>query len=215
MNSSNEYKRWFAFFSNLGSRTVPRTNKKIWMDLEEFVVLGTRYATENSRTFTSFIITCNKVAPILSPFKINKIAKKTLKNTEFNVLGYIISNIQNHTRNPGQWNSLIKLSKKNMYNLETINLFGSKAFKIDTLFQEWNIDSSSLELGEIDKYLNSEKLLTHRLIHQRLSGVKTVFSDISFYRIFHEKTSLNQMAKDIFHDYRSVYQASELLELVA
>jgi hypothetical protein len=78
MNSSNEVKSWYRYFSKLGSRLVPRSNKECWMDLEHFIVLGCRFLHEDARLFTSFIILCIKTAPILSPFKIKKIAKTLL-----------------------------------------------------------------------------------------------------------------------------------------
>lgn len=76
MNSPNEL-QWIHFFSNLGSRVTPRVNKKVWLDLEHFIVLGCKYSKKDVRLFTSFLILCIKLAPILSPFKIKKIKENS------------------------------------------------------------------------------------------------------------------------------------------
>lgn len=211
MNSNNEYKNWLIFFSNLGSRTVPRSNKETWLDLEHFIVMGTRYAAEDPRVFTSFIITCIHLSPILTPFKIKKIALRELKGGQFNILGYLVSKIQENVRNHAQWNGLVQLCQKKMIKDDEIVLFSSKAFKTELDFKKWNITSSSLEIDQDEKYLNIQKLFSHALIKSRFSGFKTVFSDIYFYRQFHEEVSLHKMSKDIFHDYNTVYQANELM----
>jgi hypothetical protein len=215
MNSKLEYNAWMTTLSNLGSRVSPRSNKTIWIDLEKFIVLGAKYATEDSRLFTSYIIICLNIAPILSPFKIKKIALKFLQDDEFNIFGFIISKIQNNVRNQTQWNGLISMCNKRKSKDDEIILFNSRAFKIDNDFKEWNINSSKLEFEDQEKYVNIKKLFNHDLIKQRLSGVKTVYADINFYRQFFGETSLNKMAKDIFHDYNTVYQANELMRLAA
>jgi hypothetical protein len=211
MNSEIEYKNWSVFFSNLGSRTTPRFNKNAWLDLEHFIVLGAKYAIEDSRSFTSFIVMCIHLSPILSPFKIKKIALRELKEEQFNILGYIISKIQQNVRNPTQWNGLILLCQKKMKKHDEIVLFSSKAFKVELEFKEWNINASRLELDDHEKYLNTQKLYSHSIVRHRFSGVKTVYSDIYFYRLYHEEVSLHKMSKEIFHDYNTVYQANELM----
>lgn len=215
MNLEFEHNNWFLFFSNLGSRTSPRSTKKTWMDLEKFIVLGTKYAIEDVRIFNSFVIICINLAPILSPFKIKKIANKLIKDEEFNILGFIISKIQENVRNQTQWNSLISMCDKKKCTNKEVSLFNTTSFKIGNDFKRWNINASKLELGNHDKYVHVEKLLKHDLIKQRFLGVKTVYSDINFYRQFYSESSLNKMAKETFHDYNTVYQANELIDLVA
>jgi len=184
------------------------------MDLEDFIVIGVRYARKDARLFTSFVIICIKLGPILSPFKISKIAKLKLNNEEFNILGYIVSQIQENVRNKSQWKSLIVLCKKNKTNKQPVSLFKTKAFKIHDDFESWNLAGSTLELSAHDKYLNEKKTFSHSLVKKRLSGVKTVFSDIYFYRSFFKDISLNKLSKEIYHDYKSVYQANELMQLL-
>jgi hypothetical protein len=215
MNLEFEHNNWFLFLSNLGSRISSRSKTKTWMDLENFIVLGTKYAIEDARLFNSFVIICIHLAPILSPFKIKKIANKLIKDEEFNILGFIISTIQENVRNKTQWNSLISMCDKKKCNNKLVLLFNTKSFKIGNDFKRWNINASKLELGNHDKYVHIEKLLQHDLIKQRFLGVKTVYSDINFYRQFYIESSLNKMAKDTFHDYNTIYQANELIGLVA
>lgn len=184
MNSELEYHHWLIFFSNLGSRSVPRTNKKIWMDLEHFIVLGAKYATRDSRTFTSFILICINLSPVLSPFKIKKIALKELTKEQFNTLGYIVSKIQENVRNPTQWNALILICNKKKTKQEEILLFGSRTFKTAPELKKWHLNTAGLELDNPEKYLNTRKLYSHSLVNQRFSGIKVVYSDINFYRQF-------------------------------
>ena len=113
MNSSEELQYWHMFFSHLGSRVPKRTTKKVWMDLEHFIVQGCINSKEEPRLFTSFVILCIKLAPILSPFKIKKIAQISFTDHDYKVLGYVISLVQKKVRNKKQWDNLIQFCKKN------------------------------------------------------------------------------------------------------
>jgi hypothetical protein len=71
-----------------------------------------------------------------------------------------------------------------------------------------------LELSEVEKYINLKKLYAFPIINMRFSGVRVVYSDINYYQKLNGNTgSINQMAKDIFQDYNSVYQACERILL--
>ena len=217
MNSSSDITNWQRYFSKLGSRVVPRSKIEHWMDLEHFIVLGCRIAREDARLFTSFIILCNKTAPILSPFKIKKIAQiLLLSEGEYKILGYVITNIQKNVRNKKQWSSLIKLCQKNANLSKEIKLFKTPTFKHDQTLREWSLLASKLELSEVEKYINLKKLYAFPIINMRFSGVRVVYSDINYYQKLNGNTgSINQMAKDIFQDYNSVYQACERILLAA
>lgn len=183
------------------------------MDLEEFIVLGAQEAIHDPRVFTSFILVSKSLAPILSPFKIKKIATKKLVEKQFHLLGFILSQIQASVRNPLQWTSLIEFCKRKQIKNDRLILFHTRSFKTPSYFEDWNIQAASLELDHPEKYIDRHKLYSHSLVKKRLSGMKTVFSDMAFYREFFEDHSLNQMAKNIYHDYRSVYLANELISL--
>jgi hypothetical protein len=187
------------------------------MDLEHFIVLGSRFSREDARLFTSFIILCIKTAPILSPFKVKKIAKALqLTEDEYKILGYTINNIQNNVRNKKQWCSLIELCQKNANLSKEVKLFKTPTFKHDPALKEWSLLSSKLELLEVDKYLNLKKLYYFPIINMRFSGVKVVYSDINYYQKLNGKEgSINQMAKEIYQDYNSVYQACERILIAA
>jgi len=215
MNSTNEYKQWLLYFSNLGSRTVPRANKKVWMDLEHFIILGCKYL-DNPRTFTSFTILCSSLAPVLSPFKLKKIAKLILAQDDYRIMGFLVTKIQQNVRNSAQWNSLLEFCRSQITDESKVNLFGHKSFRKEEELFEWGLVSSKLEFDQVDKYINIIKLYRHTLVNLRLKGVKTVFADITFYRQFYGKEeSLNMTSKAIYHDYNTVYQANELIEIAA
>jgi hypothetical protein len=211
MNSSEYLKDWNLFFKILGSRVGPRTNKKIWMDLEFFIVLGSRYANQDPRTFTGFINLCSKIGTILSPFKLKKIANELLeKEEEYKILGFIVSTIQRNVRNKSQWNSIIKELKDKANIMHEYKLFSSAAFKKEPTLGQWGIISSKLELDDPEKYLNLEKLFKVPIIRNRFMGLKAVYSDLlSFKEYYGENESLNSISKRIYHDYNSVYQANE------
>jgi hypothetical protein len=187
------------------------------MDLEHFIVLGSKFAREDARLFTSFIILCIKTAPILSPFKIKKIAKALLlTNDDYKILGYVISTIQTNVRNKKQWSSLVELCQSNAKLSDEVKLFKTPTFKHDPTLKEWSLLSSKLELTKVEKYLNLKKLYAFPIINMRFSGVKVVYSDINYYQKRNGKAgSINQMAKEIYQDYNSVYQACERILLAA
>ncbi len=211
MNSSEYLKDWNIFFKLLGSRVGQRTNKKTWMDLEFFIVLGARYANQDPRTFTAFIHLCSKIGTILSPFKVKKIAKELLnKEEEYKTLGFILSSIQKNVRNKSQWSSTIKELKNKANITVEFRLFSSKAFKKDLTLRQWGIVSSKLELDDSEKYLNTDKLFKVSIIRNRFMGLKAVYSDLLFFKEHYgESESLNSISKKIYHDYNSVYQANE------
>jgi len=214
MNSTNEYKQWLCYFSNLGSRTVPRANKNVWMDLEHFIILGCKYALDDPRMFTSFTILCSSLAPVVSPFKLKKIAKIILAKDEYRVMGFLVTKIQQNVRNTAQWNSLIEFCRSKITDESKVNLFGNKSFRKEEELFEWGLVSSKLEFDQVDKYINIKKLYRHTLVNLRLLGVKTVFADITFYRQFYGgEESLNKTSIAIYHDYNTVYQANELIEI--
>jgi len=218
MNSTKqEYKNWQAFISNLGSRVTTRTNKKVWMDLEHFIVLGAKYANEDARIFTAFTHICIILAPILSPFKIKKIINSLLlKDDEFKIIGLMISNIQKSVRNKAQWNNLLMFCKEKADLNKEFKLFKSSSFKVAPELKEWNLVASGLELDNNDKYLNSKKMFNLSIVKMRFNGVKAVYSDLLFYRELNgENESLNQISKKIYHDYNSVYQANEHILIAA
>ena len=216
MNSLNNIKNWHIYFSNLGSRVSPRVNKRVWMDLEYFVVLGCKIASTDDRLLTSFTILCTKLAPILSPFKIKKIAKEISDKNDYNLLGYIITKVQQNVRNKTQWSSLLGEWQSRANLKDNIRLFNTSAFKHDLDLKKWGLLASSLELQAEDKYLNLKKLYSFPIVKMRFSGVKVVYSDINYYQAINgSHISIKQMAKDIFQDYNSVYQAHEHLLLAA
>lgn len=211
MNSSEYLKDWNIFLKILGSRVGPRSPKKVWIDLEFFIVLGSRYANQDPRTFTAFISLCSKIGTILSPFKLKKITNELLeKEEEYKVLGFILSTIQKNVRNKTQWNSIIKDIKSKANITTEYRLFASKAFKTEPNLKKWGIISSKLELENSEKYLNQEKLYKVPIIRNRFMGLKAVYSDLLSYKEYYgDSESLSSISKKIYHDYNSVYQANE------
>ena len=187
------------------------------MDLENFIILGSKFANQDSRTFTSFTHICIKLAPILSPFKLKKIVNEIVETEdEFKILGFILETIQENVRSKNQWQALIKECKEKANTKKQFKLFDTSSFKSDLKLSNWGLVSSKLELECPDKYLDQSKLFKVSIIKNRFLGMKVVYSDLLFYKECHENTkSLNQISKKIYHDYNSVYQANENIKIAS